>query len=115
MVVVKFPRHQDAVAGDAALDFDDTCGPEIRPGEFFLSGPYHFDGTTGSARQTSGLDSGIAGVLPTVCRTRVRHNHAHAALRQMENSRKLIAVGKGPLHPGPHHELSLAPLRNGPA
>src|SRR5438093_10458655 len=95
MVVVKFPRHQDAVAGDAALDFADTCGPEIRPGEFFLAGPHHFDGATGSARQTRGFDSGIAGVLPTVCRTRVRHNHAHAALRQMENSVRVIVPDTG--------------------
>src|SRR6266849_7610382 len=110
MVVVKFPRRQLTFVGDAALDFDDASGTEIRPSEFFLAGPYHFDGTTGSARQTSRLDSGIAGVLPAVRRARIGHNHAHAALRQMENSSELVAVGERALRPSPHRELSIGPL-----
>src|SRR5437667_2717142 len=113
MVVVKFPSCQRAVAGNAALDFDDASGAEIRPGEFFLAGPDHFDGAASSPRQTSGLDRGIAGVLPTVRRAGVRHNHADTALRQMEDSRKLIAVSEWPLRAGPHGEFSIRPLRHG--
>src|SRR5258708_462546 len=115
MVVVKFPSCQRAVAGNAALDFDDTSGTEIRPSEFFFAGPHHFDGATGSARQTCGLDSGIAGVLSSIRRSRIRHNYAHAALRQMENRRKFIAVGKWPLRASPHGEFSISPLRHGRA
>src|SRR6266849_7332646 len=110
MVVVKFPSCQRAVAGNAALDFDDTSGTEIRPGEFFLAGPHHFDGAASSARQTSGLDSGVTGVLPAIRGTRIRHNYAHAALRQMENRRKLVAVGEGPLRTGPDREFPIGPL-----
>src|SRR2546427_9167351 len=115
MVVVKFPRRQLTFVGDAALDFDDASGTEIRPSEFFLAGPYYFDGTTGSARQTSRLDSGIAGVLPAVRRARIGHNHAHAALRQMENSRELVAVGEWPLRASPHREFPIGPLSHGRA
>src|SRR5258708_19735616 len=109
MVVVKFPSCQRAVAGDAALDFDDTSGTEIRPGEFFLARPHHLDGAASSTCQTSGLDRSVTGVLPAVRRAGVRHNHAHAALRQMENRRKLIAVGEWPLRAGPHAEFSTTP------
>src|SRR6266404_3668937 len=116
MIVVKFPSCQRAVAGNAALDFDDTSGTEIRPGEFFFAGPHHFDGAASSARQTSGLDRSVTGVLPAVRRAGVRHNHAHTAFRQMENSRKLIAVGEWPLRAGPHGEFSIiSPLRYGRA
>src|SRR6267154_5268093 len=115
MVVVKFPSCQRAVAGNAALDFDDTSGTEIRPGEFFLAGPHHFDGADSSACQTSSLDRGITGVLPAVRRAGVRHNHAHAALWQMENRRKLIAVGEWPLRAGPNGKFSISPLRHGRA
>src|SRR6266436_832362 len=115
MVVVKFPSGQRAVAGNAALDFDDTSGTEIRPGEFFLTGPHHFDGAASSACQTSSLDRSVTGVLPAVRRASVRHNHAHTAFRQMENRCKLIAVGEWPLRAGPHSEFSLVPPRYGRA
>src|SRR6266851_8280672 len=110
MVVVKFPSRQRAVAGNAALDFDDTSGTEIRPGEFFLAGPHHLDGAASSTRQTSSLDRSIAGVLPAVCRAGVRYNHAHTAFRQMESGRKLVAVGEGPLRTGPDREFLIGPL-----
>src|SRR5712671_5464601 len=115
MVVVKFPSGQRAVAGNAALDFDDTSGTEIRPGEFFLTGPHHFDGAASSACQTSSLDRSVTGMLSAVRRASVRHNHAHTAFRQMENRRKLIAVGEGPLRASPDGEFSISPLRHGRA
>src|SRR5437879_6083413 len=110
MVVVKFPRRQLTFVGDATLDFDDASGTGIRPSEFFLAGPYYFDGATSSARQTSGFDSGITRVFPSIRGSHVRYNHAHAALGQMENSCKLITVGKRPLRVGPHCEFPISPL-----
>src|SRR5260370_8280819 len=101
MVVVKFPSCQRAVAGNAALDFDDTSGTEIRPSEFFLAGPHHFDGAASSTRQTSGLDRSVTGVLPTVRRAGVRHNHAHTPLWQMENPRNLTPLAERPLPSAP--------------
>src|SRR5712691_1541881 len=84
MVVVEFPGSQRAVTGDAAFDFDDTGGTEIRPGEFFLSSPYHFHGTPGGTGQPSSFDGSVAGVLASIGRASVRYNHAHAALGKME-------------------------------
>src|SRR5712692_8688287 len=108
--VVKFPGRQRAVAGDATLDFDDACRPEIRPGEFFLAGPNDFHWTTRGARQPSSLDRRVASVFPSIRGSRVRHNHAHVTFRQMKNSRKLIAVGERALRPSPHREFSIGPL-----
>src|SRR5216683_2177845 len=115
MVVVEFPRGQRSITGDAAFDFDDARGPEVCPGKLFLAGPYHLHGTPGSARESSGFDGGVTRMLPSVRRARIRHNHAHAALRQMENSREFIAVGEWPLRTGPYCEFPLGPLSYGRA
>src|SRR6266849_11050711 len=115
MVVVEFPRGQRSITGDAAFDFDDARGPEVCPGKLFLAGPYHLHGTPGSARESSGFDGGVTRMLPSVRRARIRHNHAHAALGQMENSREFIAVGEWPLGAGPYGEFSIGPLSHGRA
>src|SRR6266446_5839332 len=115
MVVVEFPRGQRSITGDAAFDFDDRRGPEVYPGKLFLAGPRHRRGTPGSARESSGFDGGVTRMLPSVRRARIRHNHAHAALRQMENSREFIAVGEWPLRTGPYCEFPVGPLSYGRA
>src|SRR5258708_39494825 len=97
MVVVKIPRRQRAVAGDAAFDFDNARGPEVRPGEFFLASPHHFHRSPGSARQTSGLECRVAGVLSSIRRARVWDDNAHTAFRNMKHAGKLVADSKRPL------------------
>src|ERR1700674_1699378 len=113
MVVVKIPRCQLAVAGDAAFDFDDTSRPEVRPGEFFLASPHHFHRSPGSARQTSGLERRVAGVLSSIRRARVRDDNAHTAFRNMKHIGKLVADSKRPLRAGPNREFSIGPLSYG--
>src|ERR1700687_1345207 len=113
MVVVKIPRCQLAVAGDATFDFDDTSRPEVRPGEFFLPSPHHFHRSPRGARQTSGLERRVAGVLSSIRRARVRDDNAHTAFRNMKHIGKLVADSKRPLRPGPYREFPIGPLRHG--
>ena len=44
IVVMKLPGYDGAVAAKTAGDFNDACGTEIRPGEFFFAGPHQLDG-----------------------------------------------------------------------
>src|SRR5229473_966171 len=110
MVIVKFPSGQRPIASNATLDFDNARGSEIRPSEFFLASPNYLHWTSGRARQTRGFDGSVAGVLSAIRGTCVRHDHAHAALRQMENVREFIAVGEWSLRAGPDREFPIGPL-----
>src|SRR3984893_2021659 len=112
MVVVKFPRRERAVGGDAALHFDDSGGAKIGPGEFFFARPDDFYGMTSRAGQASGLQRGVAGVLSAIRGTSVRHDHAHAAFGNMENGSEVVADGKGPLCSRPNRQFPAGPFGN---
>src|SRR5216683_2727384 len=78
VIVVKLPRGNRSVVAHTAGDIDNACGPKVRPGEFFFTGPYELDGFAGGLRQASGFDCDIAGVLAAVARARVGHYHSDA-------------------------------------
>src|SRR6267378_7230444 len=112
MVVVKFPRGERAVRGDATLDLDDASGTKIGPGEFFFARPNDFHGTPGSAGQASGLQRGVAGVLSAVRGTGVRHDHANAAFGNVKYGSEVVADGKGPLRSCPNRQFPTGPVGN---
>src|ERR1700687_4197190 len=105
MVVVKFPRRERAVGGDAALHFDDSGGTKVGTGEFFVARPDDFHGTPARARQASSLQRGVAGVLSTIRGTGVRHDHANAAFGNMEYGSEVVADSKGALRSRPHRQF----------
>src|SRR5438552_11380071 len=49
-----------------------------------------------------GLDSRVAGMLPSVGRPRVGNDDPNVALRHMKNARQFVAVRKRPLRSGPY-------------
>src|SRR5256884_6630375 len=94
MVVVKFPSRQPAVGRDAAFDFDHTRGAEVCPGELLFACPNNFYGLSRRARQSCGLHSRVAGMLPSVGCPRVGNDDPNVALRHMKNARQFVAIRK---------------------
>src|SRR6266852_5320186 len=104
MVVVKFPPRERAVGGDAALDLDDAGGAKVGPGEFFFTRPNDFHGMPSRAGHASGLQRGVAGVLPAIRGTGVRHDHAHATFGNTEYGSEVVTDSKGPLRSRPNRQ-----------
>ena len=112
MVVVKFPSRQPAVGRDAAFDFDHTRGAEVCPGELLFACPNNFYGLSRRARQSCGLHSRVAGMLPSVGCPRVGNDDPNVALRHMKNARQFVAIRKRPLRSGPYRQLAIGKLRH---
>src|ERR1700676_1959078 len=97
MIVVKIPGDEFAFGSDGAFDLDDASRAEVSPGEFFLASPNDLDGTAGSAREAGSFDSGVAGVLAAVGRSRVGDDDADICFGNTESVGQFTANTEGPL------------------
>src|SRR5713226_9447246 len=115
MIVVKVPSEELAVGGDGAFDFDNACGTEVRPSEFFFAGPDDFDRTACGAGKAGRFDRGVAGVLAAVGGAGVGDDDADIAFGNAESVGELAADAEGALRASPDGELLAGPFSEGGA
>src|ERR1700693_2945657 len=115
MVIVKIPGEEFAVNGHGAFHFDDASGAKIGPGEFFFAGPNDFDRAARGARQASGFDGSVAGVLSAVRRAGVGDDHANGVFGNAEDVGEFTADAEGTLRASADGQLVAGPLGDGGA
>ena len=101
IVIMKFPGCDGSIAAKTAADFDNACRTEIGPGEFLLAGPDQLDRPLRRPRQSRRLYGRLAGVLASIARSGIRHQHADAFLWNPKGLSQFAPHAEGPLRARP--------------
>src|SRR5438874_11547029 len=113
VVIVELPEDESAIGLCSTTYVDYARRTEIGPSKFLFARPDQLHRFSGSFRKARRFDGRFAGVLASICRASIRHNHPDTLKRKPKSLRKFFTDGKRPLSSSPHRQFPAFPFGDG--